>query len=190
MFRPAENHRAPTPSPARSRIPPAPIIFCVDDEAADRQVFGQLLQQPGLDYPCQLFRCGEDLLDALLHVLRGAPAPLACFIDVKMAGMSGFDVLRWIRCQHTLDCVPVIMLSSSEDPAALADAASSGAQCYVAKFPTAAQLRELMYEAERYSAAHSSAGAFQVPFNLLRSSKREFGAGQGSSPSAPIAGTW
>lgn len=190
MFRPADNPaRAPNPYAVRPRTPAASIVFCVDDDAADRQLFGRLLQQPGLDYPCHTFGCGEDLLDALLNVLRGAPPPLACFVDVKMDGMSGFDVLRWIRCQHALDCVPVIMMSSCEDPAVLVDAASSGAQCYVAKFPTAAQLRELMYEAERYSAAHSSAGAFQVPFNLLRGANpAASGAGAGSSYSSPIAG--
>lgn len=189
MFRQAANpSRAPFPA-AASRPPSTPVVYFVDDEAVDRQFFGQLLQQPGLDYPCQAFACGEELLDALLQVLRGAPPPLVCFVDVKMAGMSGFDVLRWIRCQHTLDCVPVIMMSSSEDPVALSDAASSGAQCYVAKFPTAGQLRELMFEAERYSVAHSASASFQVPFNLLRGAKGESGSPQGSAPSTPIAGT-
>lgn len=135
-------------------------------------MFERLLQEPGLDYSSRMFGHGEEMLDALLEVLRGAAPPLACFVDVKMAGMSGFDVLRWIRCQHALDAVPVIMLSSSDDPEQLIDARVSGAQCYVAKFPTAAQLRHVLLEAERYSAAHSASEAFQLPCNLLLTANR------------------
>lgn len=168
MFRSTKNP-APTSAPVAThgRTAGEPIVYCVEDEEDHRRVFGELLQQPGLDYPCKMFACGEDLLDALLEVLRGAPPPLACFIDVKMAGMSGLDVLRWIRCQRALDSVPLIMLSSSDDPEKLVDARISGAQCYAAKFPTVTQLREMMQEAERYSAAHSASGAFQVGCNLL-----------------------
>lgn len=191
MSRPAENLVRTRASSAATAVPDrTPEVFCVDDEAADLRIFERLLQEPGLDYPCRLFRCGEDLLEALLQVLRGAPAPVACFVDVKMTGMSGFDVLRWIRCQRPLDAIPVIMLSSADDPATLADAAACGAQCYIAKFPTATQLRELMFEAERYGAAHAGPGAFQVPFNLLRFAKPGGSAsGQGSAWSTPIAGT-
>src|SRR5436190_16428368 len=110
------------------------VIFAVDDEDDDRRLFARLLEQPGLEYPYRQFSNGGEMMDALLKVLRGAPPPLACFIDIKMAGMSGFDVLRWIRCQDALDSVPVIMLSSSDDPQKLHEARDVGAQCYVTKY--------------------------------------------------------
>ncbi len=163
---------SPLPLGMSGRPPSEPIVFCLDDETEDAHIFQRLLQQPGLDYASRLFTCGEEMLDALLDVLRGATPPLACFVDVKMAGMSGLDVLRWIRCQRALDSIPVIMLSSSEDPEQLLDARVSGAQCYVAKYPTPAQLRDVLLEAEHYSAAHSSSGAFQLTCNLLLGTKR------------------
>ena len=106
-------------------------------------------------------------MDALLDVLRGAPAPLVCFIDVTMAGMSGFDVLRWIRCQEPFDSVPVIMLSSSDDPQHMNDACGVGAQCYARKFPTMAELHNLVTEARRYSADRALPAAFHLSCNLL-----------------------
>jgi CheY-like chemotaxis protein len=109
------------------------------------------------------------LIDALIEVLRGAPPPLLCFLDVRMPGMSGFDVLRWIRCQHALDAIPVVMLSSSEETPHLVEAQHAGAQCYLAKFPTAAELREIVREAERVAAV-SPDHAFKLPCNLLLSS--------------------
>ena len=65
-------------------------IFAVDDEEDDRLLFARLLTQSGITSPVRFFSSGGEMMDALLKVLRGAPAPLACFIDVRMAGMSGF----------------------------------------------------------------------------------------------------
>ena len=141
----------------------------VDDDEDDRALFLRLLQQANLSHACSVFSSGNDIIDALIDVLRGAPPPLACFIDVKMPGMSGFDVLRWIRCQHPLNDIPVIMVSGSEEHADLSEANYFGAQCYLAKFPTATQLTEIVREAERV-ASESAANAFKVPSNLLVSS--------------------
>ncbi len=106
------------------------------------------------------------MIDALIEVLRGAPLPLACFLDVRMPGMNGFDVLRWIRCQHALDDMAVVMLSSSDEPRDLNEANHFGAQCYLSKFPNAAQVVEIVREAERAAEA-SVANAFKLPCNLL-----------------------
>jgi CheY-like chemotaxis protein len=149
----------------RSESSARPLLL-VDDEEDDRGLFCRVVHNAGLTHPCRTFARGEDVIDALIEVLRGAPLPLACFIDVRMPGMNGFDVLRWIRCQHPLDDMPVIMLSSSEAPRDLNEANYFGAQCYVAKFPDAAQLVEIVHEAERAAEA-SMPHAFKLPCNLL-----------------------
>ena len=99
-------------------------------------------------------------------MLRGEVPPLVCFLDVKMPDMSGFDVLRWIRCQHALDEIPVIMISSSLQTRDLAEAQHFGAQGYVAKFPPPEQFRAMIDEAEAIAGAASTA-RFKVPCNLL-----------------------
>ena len=152
-------------SPAST--PSLGVIFAVDDEESDRLLFQRRIAAAGLPYTCRLFASGDELLDALIDVLRGAPAPAACFVDVKMAGMSGLDVLRWIRAQRALDPIPVIMLSSSDDPLFLAEASHFGAQCYAAKFPSDAQLRDILTAAQTHADAASCATAFTLPCNLL-----------------------
>ncbi|MEY4938800.1 MAG: hypothetical protein RIQ93_535 [Verrucomicrobiota bacterium] len=141
-------------------------IFLVDDESEDVALFRHLHREAGDHHSCVFFSRGEELIDALIAVLRGAPRPVACFLDVKMSGMSGFDVLRWIRCQRGLDDIAVVMLSSSEEPRDLHEALLSGAQCYLAKFPSPHQLREILAEAERVAAA-ATISAFKLPCNLL-----------------------
>lgn len=157
----------PSFNPFDSRLSGQRPIFAVDDEEVDRMLFGDLLRQSGIDGPARFFSSGDEMIDALLRVLRGETPPLACFIDVKMAGMSGFDVLRWIRCQDLLDSIPVIMLSSSDDPQKLAEARGVGAQCYAAKFPSLAELRAMLTAAQRYGEDRSTPMAFHLPCNLL-----------------------
>jgi CheY-like chemotaxis protein len=170
MLHPAEDSN-PLPLPNEAGAPasqsPCPAIFCVDDDPDDRLLFADLLRQAGCSQACQFYDSGEALLDGLLGVLRGAPEPVACFMDVKMTGMSGLDVLRWIRCQRDLDTVPVIMMSSFERPDAVADALRCGAQCFIKKFPRLGELREIMSEARRFGRARSAADAFPVACNLL-----------------------
>jgi CheY-like chemotaxis protein len=138
----------------------------VDDDEADRMILARLIRSAALPNACRVFPRGDNLIDALIEVLRGAPAPLVCFLDVKMPGMNGFDVLRWIRCQHSLDDIPVVMLSSSEERNDLNEAQHFGAQCYVAKFPPAETFRAIIEEAQRLAAA-ATITPFRVPCNLL-----------------------
>lgn len=154
-----------------------PAVFAVDDDADDRRQFERLLEQSGLKLSAKVFASGEEIVDALLNVLKGQPAPIACFVDIKMPGLCGFDVLRWIRCQSALDSVPVIMLSSSDDPQKLSEAAGVGAQCYVAKFPKPAELQVILTEAQRYALDHSTRTAFHLPCNLLHAGVGKSGFG-------------
>ena len=149
-------------------------IFMVDDDEVDRMLMGRLLREAGIPNPTRFFARAEDAIDALIEVLRGATPPLTCFLDVRMPGMNGFDVLRWIRCQRALDEVPVVMLSSSEETRDFNEAHHYGAQCYLAKFPTAGQLREIVGEAERVTTA-STDHAFKLTCNLLLATPHAIG---------------
>lgn len=158
---------------------PMAEIFAVDDEDNDRQLLAHALESAKVRNPCRQFTCGEEMLDALLDVLRGAPAPLLCFVDVMMAGMSGLDVLRWIRAQHALRDIPVVMLSSSEAPDHLGEALQFGAQCYTAKFPAPEQLREIVDAAERFAAAAATGASFPLPCNLLLGARHAVASSHG-----------
>lgn len=161
----------PPPDPVARAVPDEGLVYAVDDEETDRELFVRALREAGANCRCRVFASGDELLDALIDVLRGAPPPVACFIDVKMAGMSGLDVLRWIRAQPGLRSVAVIMLSSSDAPSYLAEAMQFGAQCYAAKFPAPDQLREILRAAKCHAATASCASAFELPCNLLVGSR-------------------
>jgi CheY-like chemotaxis protein len=132
-----------------------PLIVGVDDEPDDIFFLRQLIRKTGLEHRFQPFTNGEAAIVALSPLLTEQPSvdfPLACFFDIKMVGMSGFDLLRWVRSQKALDALPVIMFSSSDDPRDIDAAREIGAQGYLKKFPSITAMRTILDEAKSFAA--------------------------------------
>jgi CheY-like chemotaxis protein len=133
---------------------PQPLIIAVDDEADDIFFLRHILQKTAFEHRFQPFGNGEAAvigLTALAEQENALSMPLVCFLDVKMAGMTGFDVLRWIRNRKTLDAVPVIMFSSSDDPRDVDGAREFGAQGYLKKYPSVAAMHTVLDEARDFA---------------------------------------
>jgi DNA-binding response OmpR family regulator len=56
-------------------------------------------------------------------------------LDIKMQGLSGFDVLSWVRNQQQFSRLHVIILSGSSLEEDRVEAAQLGADAYFAKTP-------------------------------------------------------
>lgn len=133
---------------------PQPLVVAVDDEADDILFLRHLLQKSGLAHRFQPFGNGEAFVSGLTSMIENENAfglPFVCFLDLKMAAMSGFDVLKWIRNQKALDAVPVIMLSSSDDPLDVETARELGAQGYLKKHPSVDAMRTVLSEAGEFA---------------------------------------
>lgn len=155
-----------TPSPQRT------IILAVDDDEDDINLMRLLFRKAGVTHPVEVYRQGEHLVNALSALVAQsveAVTPLLCFLDIKMPTMNGHELLRWIRQQPHLNHLAVVMLSSSEHPEDVRQAAENGAQCYLAKYPHPSVLKRVLDEAERMSAHGVAVGRewFGLPSNLL-----------------------
>lgn len=153
-------------------IPARKIIVAVDDQDDDIDLIRILLRKAGVPGPIEFYRQGEEFIDALTTVIKKsaeAMLPLLCFLDVKMPRLTGHDLLRWMRGQRELDPVSVVMLSSSEHPKDIREAAEHGAQCYLAKYPQPAVFKRVFEEAEQIanSGADAAKEWFGIPSNLL-----------------------
>jgi CheY-like chemotaxis protein len=133
---------------------PQPLIIAVDDEADDVFFLRHILQKTSVEHRFQPFGNGEAAVIGLTSVTEQENAltlPLVCFLDIKMAGMMGLDLLRWIRSQKALDAMPVIMFSSSDDPRDVDGARDLGAQGYLKKYPTVAAMETVLDEAREFA---------------------------------------
>lgn len=133
---------------------PQPLIVAIDDDADDIFFLRHLLKKTPLVHRFQPFGNGEAALNgfnSLLEFENSFGLPFVCFLDIKMAAMSGFDVLRWIRERKGLDGVPVLMLSSSDDPGDVEQARELGAQGYLRKYPSAEAMQTILDEAREFA---------------------------------------
>lgn len=70
--------------------------------------------------PLQVVRSGEDAIAYMEGTRRFGnraefPLPAVILLDLKLTGMDGFDVLRWIRRQPSLKAVRIVVLTSSTE---------------------------------------------------------------------------
>lgn len=151
-----------------------PLIVAVDDEADDIFFVRTLIDKTKVPQRFQSFSNGDAAiiaLSALIEQNNSFSLPLVCFLDIKMPGTNGFDLLRWIRSQRALDAMPTIMFSSSDDPRDIDLAKELGAQGYLKKYPSVADMRTTLNEAKDFALLPSPKKIFlQWSYRFIESS--------------------
>ncbi len=147
----------------------APVLVAEDD-ANDMFLFTRLLKAAGASHALHIALDGDEAIRLLTPIAaqsRLVAKPALAFVDVRMPHRSGLEVLAWIRRQRSLDDLAVVLMSTSPEPAELAQAALLGAQCFVAKFPGKLALARLLERAPRFTGREGHE-LFDLPENLLR----------------------
>lgn len=145
-------------------------ILALEDDSDDMDLLRLLLRKAGVAETLKIYPEGQGVVSVLTGLVKNSAKafrPLLCFLDVKVAAGGGHDVLRWIRGQPTLDRLPVVMLSGSEHPRDIQQAAQAGAQCYLAKYPQPRLLQQVVQDARRFSLGTPAEECFCFPANLL-----------------------
>src|ERR1044071_3188667 len=96
-----------------------PVILLVEDNEDDVFLFRRALKAVAISNPVFVAEDGQSALDYLSGTGRfaGSPIPAVIFLDLKLPIKSGFAVLSWIRDHPNLCSLPVVILSSSDEPA-------------------------------------------------------------------------
>ncbi|UBV44171.1 response regulator (plasmid) [Deinococcus taeanensis] len=89
-------------------------ILLVDDNEADRMLAEEAFDLLPAKVWVNLCATGDQALAWLRD--PGNPLPNVIVLDVNMPGMSGLDVLRAIREDPVLRPLPVVMLTTSDQP--------------------------------------------------------------------------
>lgn len=115
------------------------IFLLVEDNEDDVFFMKRAFQQAGVHNPLQIVRNGEEAIDYLsgqhdYSDRERYPLPDLIFLDLKMPGLNGFDVLKWMREQSLI--VPVVVLTSSPEEIDRQRALDLGAECYLLKPPS------------------------------------------------------
>ena len=124
-------------------------VLLVEDLEDDRYIFQHTLKKTCPDVQLYIAQDGIEALDYFQNKGRFAnghrfPSPQVMFLDLKMPGCSGFDVLRWMNERSLLNTVKVVVLSGSTEPQDMALARELGARDYLIKPITADQLKTFL----------------------------------------------
>ncbi len=101
-----------------------PRILVIDDEAAIRDSMRMILEYEGFE--CVGAASGPDGIQAVRR-----EAPDMVFLDIKMPGMDGLEVLRQLRDIH--DTLPVVMISGHATISNAMEATRLGAFDFIEK---------------------------------------------------------
>ena len=114
------------------------VILQVEDDPNDVMLLERAFKKAGLEAELLVVPDGEELINYLdgngAFRDRGRfPLPTLVLLDIKLPRRSGFDVLRWMRSRPGGWRVPVVMLTSSNQPLDVDRAYESGASGYIVK---------------------------------------------------------
>ncbi len=109
-------------------------VLLVDDQPMMGEVVRRLLDAAG-GFDLRFVSNADDALAAAREFM-----PTVILQDIEMPNINGFDLLDAYRADHALADIPVLMLSSVENPDAKARAFESGASDYMVKFPDPIEL--------------------------------------------------
>jgi CheY-like chemotaxis protein len=115
----------------------APVILIVDDDEGHALLVRNNLEESGLSNRVEHFRDGQTVLDFLFR--RGSGPRLEegqtylVLLDIRMPKVDGIEVLRQLKADSELHKLPVIMLTTTDDPREVERCHELGCNIYIQK---------------------------------------------------------
>ena len=118
-------------------------ILIVDDDPDAVALTKHALAKAGIKTQIDVRENGDDAIRYLKECLAAGDhaLPLVLFLDLKMPGTDGFQVLDWIRQQPRLRRLLTVVLSSSTSSRDVDKAYALGAKTYFGKYPVASDVK-------------------------------------------------
>ena len=112
------------------------MILITDDDAGHVRLIEKNLARSGLNNGIERFENGQQVLDFLFQRgerQRRADTAYLLLLDVRMPQVDGVEVLRQLKGDPELRKVPVIMLTTTDDPREVARCHELGCSNYLVK---------------------------------------------------------
>ena len=118
-------------------LPKAVVILLVDDDDGHVRLVEINLKRAGIINEIVRARDGEEALDYLFSRKKYAnhplPQSLLILLDINMPQLNGMETLRQIKADNALKNIPVIMLTTTDDPHEVEQCYQLGCNVYVTK---------------------------------------------------------
>jgi CheY-like chemotaxis protein len=113
------------------------VLLIAEDDAGHARLIEKNLSRAGLHNPIQRFENGQAVLDFLFQrgsgPKRANDAAYLLLLDIRMPQVDGVAVLRLIKEHPELRKIPVIMLTTTDDPREVERCHALGCSSYIVK---------------------------------------------------------
>jgi CheY-like chemotaxis protein len=113
------------------------VILLAEDDDGHASLIQRNLKRAGVANQVVRARDGQEALDYIrgqvAHVDRASSAPLLLLLDINMPKMDGVGVLQAIKADPATAQIPVIMLTTTDDPREVNRCYELGCSVYITK---------------------------------------------------------
>ncbi len=113
------------------------LILLAEDDDGHASLIRRNLKRAGVINDVVRVRDGQEALDYLEEMRRKgmqeANTPLLILLDINMPRVGGLDVLRQVKSDPQTSLIPVIMLTTTDDPREVHRCYESGCSVYLTK---------------------------------------------------------
>lgn len=126
---------------------PVTIVLAEDDDGHARLI-AEHFEEAGVSNTLIRLRDGREALDFFFRAGAGPRAEpgtgYLLLLDIKMPGVDGFEVLRRLKADENLKKLPVIMLTTTDDPRDIEACYKAGCSSYLTKPVAFSQFAEVI----------------------------------------------
>lgn len=111
-------------------------ILVVDDDEGHAELVRRNLRRAGVNNPIISLSTGQAALDYVFCEGQFASRPqghLMVLLDINMPGLDGIDVLTRIKADPQRRAIPVVMLTTTDDPREVERCYALGCNVYMTK---------------------------------------------------------
>jgi CheY-like chemotaxis protein len=112
-------------------------ILIAEDDSGHAALIRKNISRAGISNPILHFMDGQELLDFLFKKEdsphRIGDASYLLLLDIRMPKVDGIEVLRNIKADKELRKIPVIMLTTTDDPHEIENCHKLGCSNYITK---------------------------------------------------------
>jgi CheY-like chemotaxis protein len=114
------------------------VILIADDDPGHVRLIEKNLVRAGLANPIERFENGQAILDFLFSTTadgrsRSKEKPYLLLLDIRMPQVDGVEVLRQVKQDAQVRNMPVIMLTTTDDPREVKRCHELGCNNYIVK---------------------------------------------------------
>lgn len=113
------------------------ILIIAEDDEGHATLIKKNLKRSGIVNEIVHFKDGQDVLDYLFQKGNGSKRengkPFLLLLDIRMPKVDGAEVLRQLKADKELRKLPVIMITTTDDPREVEKCHALGCNNYITK---------------------------------------------------------